>query len=222
MIYLSGHHSDRVAVAAMLHPIGLMIQPKSGYHRHVGRYRDWAADNGCFAQGDAFKPEAWIRWLRAIGHHETCRFAVAPDVMRDPVATWRRSEPWLGVIRSLGYPAALVAQDGIEGTTIPWPAFDALFIGGSTLWKLSDAASRVAAETRRRGKWLHMGRVNSMRRLRAAAFMGCDSVDGTYLVFRARKRAEGDRPIEERGVPELVGWLQRLQTEPFLPLAEAA
>jgi hypothetical protein len=76
-----------------------------------------------------------------------------------------------------------VAQDGLESLPVPWGDFDALFIGGTTGWKLGPHAREIAAEAKRRGKWVHMGRVNSERRCRYAAAIGCDSVDGTKLVF---------------------------------------
>ncbi len=86
-------------------------------------------------------------------------------------------------IRALGYRVAFVAQDGQESLPVPWDEFDALFIGGSTEWKLGPHAREIAAEAKRRGKWLHMGRVNSERRFKYAAAIGCDSADGTYLTF---------------------------------------
>ena len=48
-----------------------------------------------------------------------------------------------------------------------------------TGWKLSQAAGSLAIEAKRRGKQLHMGRVNSNRRLRYAYDLHCDTVDGT-------------------------------------------
>lgn len=202
--------------AAKLYPLGLMLQPGNGYLRQLPRYQRWAADNACFAQGEAFDPETWMRWLRGLEHQATCRFAVAPDVLADAVATIRRSLPWLERIRALGYPAALVGQDGAEHLELPWAEFDVLFIGGSTRWKLSSEASSVVARAREQGKAVHMGRVNSLRRLQAAQLMGCDSVDGTFLAFRARQSGRGDPEV--RGVGEVSGWLQELERAPFLPL----
>jgi hypothetical protein len=94
-----------------------------------------------------------------------------------------RSLPWLPKIRALGYPAAFVAQDGLEALTVPWDEFDVLFIGGSTEWKLGRHARALVAEAKWRGKHVHMGRVNSRSRYRYAEHIGCDSVDGTYLTF---------------------------------------
>jgi hypothetical protein len=72
-------------------------------------------------------------------------------------------------------------------------------IGGTTSWKLGPAAAALAAQARRRGLWVHMGRVNSLRRLRYAAAIGCQSVDGTFLAFGP-----------DRNLPELLGWLAAL------------
>ena len=41
-------------------------------------------------------------------------------------------------------------------------------IGGTTSWKLGPAAAGLAAQARRRGLWVHLGRVNSLKRLRYA------------------------------------------------------
>ena len=52
------------------------------------------------------------------------------------------------------------------------------------------------AEAKRRGKHVHMGRVNSLTRLRYADHIGCDSADGTYLVFGP-----------DVNLPKLLDWL---------------
>jgi hypothetical protein len=122
------------------------------------------------------------------------------------------SVPMLRRIRAAGYRPALVAQDGLEALPVPWEAFDVLFIGGSTAWKLSEACFSLIAEAKRRGKWVHMGRVNSLRRLRIAKSVGCDSVDGTYLRFR---HALGT------GEAEIRSWLRDLSGRPFLWDAES-
>lgn len=109
---------------------------------------------------------------------------VAPDVVGNAWLTHIESLPWLPRIRELGYPAAYVAQDGIEKhPMMPWPDFDVLFIGGTTDFKLGPIARELARQAKDEGKHVHMGRVNSLKRLRYANSIGCDSVDGTYLAF---------------------------------------
>lgn len=166
----------------------------------------WCADNGCFGKGFPGE-DAWLAWLDSFTPEQRarCLFATAPDVVADAAGTLERSRPWLPKIRELGYPAAFVAQDGLENMPVPWDEFDALFIGGSTEWKLGPHAARLAREAKARGKWVHCGRVNSERRLRYCAAIGCDSVDGTYLVFGP-----------DQNLPKLKRWLDRNQTAPSL------
>jgi hypothetical protein len=165
----------------------------------------WAADNGCFKRPDLNTGE-YLKWLASLCPYlSTCLFAVAPDVVGDARETWARSEPVLPLIRALGFRAALVAQDGIEDRPIRWGSFDVLFIGGTTEWKLSEAAYEVARQAKEHGCHVHMGRVNSRRRLRIAYLAGCDSADGTHLVFK---------PDERLG--QLRRWLGEMKAQPFL------
>ena len=198
MIYLSGVSNPAAIAAAQSHPLGLMAQPDSGYAQQIGAYPLWAGDNGCFAvarKGATFNEVAWRGWMRSLRvHRATCLFMVAPDVLHwvagkpigDAVATLARSAPIMPMIRALGYKAALVAQDGLEDIDPSWwddirP--DALFIGGSDMFKLSWAAMALVREAKSRNIWCHMGRVNSRERLAKARAMGCDSADGTHLAF---------------------------------------
>ncbi len=156
-----------------------MLQPGMGNRPIPGRL--WAADNGCFAAGEGFRLQFLENMLESYDDQiATCLFAVAPDVMTDPVATLKRSLPVLPRLRAFGYKAALVAQDGQENLPLPWDEFDCLFVGGTTKWKLSQGAYDLVTEAKVQGKWTHMGRVNSERRLRLADEWGCDSVDGTF------------------------------------------
>ena len=160
--------------------LGFIDTPAQGNVRPDGVM--WCADNGCFS--DRWDEAKWWTFLtNNTDRADSCLFAAAPDVVGDAAATMEKSAPWMPQIRALGYPVAFVAQDGLESLPVPWDEFDALFIGGSTGWKLGPHARELAAETKRRGKWLHMGRVNSERRFRYAAAIGCDSADGTYLTF---------------------------------------
>jgi hypothetical protein len=168
--------------------LGLIVTPvgQGGAHGVRESGAPWCADNGCFGKGYPGEA-AWFVWLEGMASTaDTCLFAVAPDVVGDAAATLERSAPWLPRIRALGYKAAFVAQDGLEDLVVPWDEFDVLFIGGSTEWKLGPHARAIAREAKARGKWLHMGRVNSQRRFAYARAIGCDSCDGTYLTFGPR------------------------------------
>lgn len=135
-------------------------------------------DNECFALGTRFNPDRYLRALdRILSVHgaQRCVFATAPDVVGDAIETLRNAEDWLPRLRSLGLPVALVAQDGLEALPVPWDEFDALFIGGSTEWKLSQACIQLIREAKYRGKWVHVGRVNG--RTRITHFWRTKSVD---------------------------------------------
>lgn len=205
MVYLTGSGVNPKTLPTLTrHPmIGALTQPASLGRSYVRPFRVWAADNGCFTQGANFDAERWMAWLRSFADlAPSCAFATAPDVVSDAEATWARSAPFIPQIRALGFKAALVAQDGIEDLGVPWGKFDALFLGGSTAWKLSPAARAVTREAKNRGLWVHMGRVNSYRRLAIAEDFGCDSVDGNYLGFGP-----------DANLPRLLRWLERLNVE---------
>lgn len=176
-----------------------MITPAMKQKPFLGQ--TWGADNGRFSSPHQYTDAKYIAWLRRMPV-ESCLFATAPDVVGDAKATMTLSMPMLWVIRELGYRAALVAQDGLENLTVPWDHFDVLFIGGSTEWKLGKACRLIAVEAKRRGKYLHMGRVNSYRRLQYAWSIGCDSVDGTFLKYGPRTNK-----------PRLDAWFTKLEAQ---------
>jgi hypothetical protein len=149
----------------------------------------WAADNDCF-QGLDWK--AYPRMLEAIRGVPGCLFVTAPDVVANWEQTRHRFDSWWTILRDLDQPVAYVLQDGQPLDAVPWEQINAVFIGGSTEYKLSAAAERLAREAKSRGLWLHMGRVNSRKRMHYARAIGCDSVDGTkYSRFRDRWLPEG-------------------------------
>lgn len=158
----------------------------------------WAADNSGFTGVDI---PAWLRMLGTIAGHPNCLFVVAPDVLEDSPATLAMYARYAPVIRDCGLPVAFVLQDGQLEGDIPWDA-DALFIGGSTDFKLGMDVQRMVLEAKSRGKWVHMGRVNSLRRMRYAESIGCDSADGTVL------KHDPSRPV--------ASWGPRVANEPSL------
>jgi hypothetical protein len=144
----------------------------------------WAADNDCFQRLDA---DAYRRMLDSIFGLPGCRFVVAPDVVGDWEATRQLWDEWQPDVSAACQPMAYVAQDGQPSEQVPWRSIDALFIGGTTRYKLSAEAEQLGREAKRRGFWLHMGRVNSRKRFDYARAIGCDSVDGTsYSRWRTR------------------------------------
>jgi hypothetical protein len=195
------------------HGIGFLHQPRMGNREVPGVV--WAADNGCFTDPYGFVLDRYRRWLDP-RDRETCLFVTAPDFVGEWCWTLDRYDEVAETLRADGWRVALVAQDGLEIYLEQlefrfWAGgIDALFVGGSTEWKLSSAAAEVVSEARRWGLWTHMGRCNSGRRVRIAHDMGCDSVDGTYLAHAGA-----------RCLPTVRGWLEAL-AQADLPLGFAA
>lgn len=140
----------------------------------------WAGDCGVFV-----KPfyevdiAAFMRMLERFAGRPGCRFMAVPDRPYDAHQTLLQWPFWSRVIRACGFPPALVGQDGMTVDDIPWPEVGALFIGGSTEWKLGPQAETLIAYAKSRGLWVHCGRVNSQRRMWDMARKGVDSWDGT-------------------------------------------
>lgn len=211
-MYLSGVANPVLEPHAGREDLGLIVGPGGGTYSKVSTYGSFGADNGCFSKGDEFDPQEWLAFLDRLPR-ETCLFATAPDVVGDAAATLERSARWLPVIREMGFPAALVAQDGLEDLEVPWDSFDVLFIGGSDSWKvegrgkgLGPEVVRLIAEAKRRGKWVHVGRVNSAVRFRSCVDAGADSADGTFLAFGPSKN-----------LPRLLSWLDNQAATPAAP-----
>lgn len=139
-----------------------------------------ALDNSCFLH---YRPGHIVRLWGAY-HGVDVLWAALPDVVADAAATMALYASWRPVLAALNIPAALVAQDGLERMAVPWDGIRCLFIGGSTEWKEGPHAFGLAREAKRRGKWVHVGRVNSQDREAVCWKMGADSFDGTqYSMF---------------------------------------
>jgi hypothetical protein len=188
-----------------------MVTPGQGNPTFPDDGWDVVADNGCFS--DRWEHDRWFRWLLDLPR--SVRFAVAPDVF-DPtgapchdatLARWREYAPLM--VRH-GFTPAFVCQVGSTPETVPDDA-EVLFLGGTTEFKLGPVASAITAKAKAEGRWVHMGRVNSQKRVRAARSMGCDSVDGTFLIYGPRAN-----------LPKLLSWLLDAEQEPMLWEADRA
>lgn len=165
----------------------------------VGTGLPWAIDNGAFA---GFDPVAFRNLLsRAVGQPGLI-WVAAPDVVGDSVETRRRFDDWQPELTGQGFPLAFVLQDGVESGGVPWETIRAVFIGGSTEFKLSPEAEALTREAKARGKLAHMGRVNSLKRLRHAMAIGCDTVDGTAASM-----------FGDKYLPAFARWIRMVRVE---------
>lgn len=159
---------------------GLMATPRRRGTSMPAGYL-WMADNDCFS--GSWMEEDWLGWLDGMAAHQAqCVMATAPDVVADAATTLEQFAYYAPILRRRGWRVGLVAQDGLE--SLSWPAdYDALFVGGSTAWKLSDAADWCIKQAKQASKWTHVGRVNGGKRIRHFKLIGVDSVDGTSICF---------------------------------------
>lgn len=134
----------------------------------------WAMDNGAFA---GFQIDAFMDMLETFHPYRNELFVTAPDVVGDAMATTRLWRFWVRVLQGLGRKPAYVLQDGLTPDLLPdAPCY---FVGGTTEFKLSPQVAAICAYAKRRGIWVHWGRVNTFRRMEIAMRAGADSFDGT-------------------------------------------
>lgn len=177
-----------------------MIYLSPNYHRMLPMYKDrvgyiastsggpwvtgveagrpWLLENNAYA--DKFKEDLWLKIQEDyLPYQDKCIGVVVPDVVFDASATISRFHEYQGKILP-GYNKAFVTQDGLTLEMVPWDEFEVLFIGGTTEHKMERSMPFIT-EAQRRGKWVHVGRINSVKRIEY--FWMVDSVDGTEFIY---------------------------------------
>jgi hypothetical protein len=168
---------------------GLMITPKGSVPQaQLANYR-WAADNGAFT--NKFNEQKFFNWLRGlIPYRQSCLFVTCPDRLYDAPSTMAMYRTYAREIRGLGFKVAFVAQSGMERIPLNrWPKSpEALFIGGSYDWKREWTGGYYCAHVgKRRGLWVHVGRLNGKKIIDSYVLAGADSADGTNIIFRPKQ-----------------------------------
>lgn len=182
ILFVSGtpqNHLDRMTARGVGHLAGAMTSPTARNHprKAVALGMPWCMDNDCFKRYD---PRAIVRMLDHYRDVPGCVFATVPDVVGDHAATRLLFSAWLGTYQRYGYPPAFVLQNGITGPAdVPWDSIAAVFVGGDDQFKHSATACRIVDEANARGKWTHMGRVNTRIRITFANSNRYRSIDGT-------------------------------------------
>lgn len=159
------------------HPhLGRFVQPANGNDMALfcAAPGDKGADNGMLNR-DGFSPDRYLDMCDALRGCPGLRFVPAPDAVwwhgATPRGDWSATKlmfgQWRPALVARGLPIAIVAQDGAIVDDVPWDMIDALFIGGSTAWKEGAGAAFLIGAARHRNKWVHIGRINSLRRLNA-------------------------------------------------------
>ncbi|MGQ5288505.1 hypothetical protein ACULN0_03985 [Pectobacterium actinidiae] len=154
--------------------VGQLLTPLTRYRLRSGL---WAIDNGGYSGMDI---PAFLALLNREQHHcEECLFVAVPDVVGSARRTLEVFERWKPQLSD--WKLALVCQDGQEDLPLPWDDIAAVFIGGSTNWKLSPHVEHIVRAAKALNKWVHIGRINDPCRFKHFEKMGADSCDGTGI-----------------------------------------
>lgn len=183
--------SGATATVRRWRTVGELILPGAGNDPDALKLAPgmWAMDNGAYS---GFEADVFMRMLERFYGRKGCRWVSCPDVVGDAHATLARWPFWSRVIRGVGFVPALVLQDGMLVREVPWKEIGAVFVGGTDDWKFSPQARDLCAYAKARGLSVHVGRVNSQKRIIDAARMGADSFDGgQYSMFPDRRIPEG-------------------------------
>lgn len=178
-----------LSTLAALRELGWRQLVAPGQRPSFGHTAGWMLDNGAWSlhrNGRSFDARAGARFLRhlvAWGRHAD--FVVAPDIVAGGAGSLALSRAWLPACMYNSRRTLVAVQDGMteaDLAALPLGPRVGLFVGGSTEWKLA-TVGRWGAYARRRGCWLHVGRVNSADRIDLCRASGADSFDGKSPVM---------------------------------------
>ena len=136
--------------------------------------KPYGLDNGCFSR---FPEKQWLNLLKKAEEDKPV-FVCLPDLVGDA----RRTLDLFNIFKPItaGLPRALVLQDGIGQFEIPWNDIDAVFVGGTDEFKISNECINACKVAKMLGKWVHIGRVNTSSRVKNWLELG-DSLDGSGI-----------------------------------------
>jgi hypothetical protein len=159
----------------------IFITPSDSHQKPPEGFR-YACDNGawsCHTQQKPFNRTRFIRLVERFG--AGADFVVIPDIVAGGVGSLEFSRSWMPFLKYLRL-LLLPVQDGMRSEQVDeflreYPKVG-IFLGGSTEWKLREMwAWGIVAHTL--GRYYHVGRVNSCRRIQLAEEAGAHSFDGT-------------------------------------------
>lgn len=152
--------------------LGHLFSP--GAQRGPFPFMPYAIDNGIFAKGENWQEAEFFKlldWARLSGQRPL--WVIVPDEVGDRLRTLRKWELYASRVAAYGWPLAFAVQDGMTPEDVPTGA-EVVFIGGSTEWKWANMAMWCESFPR-----VHVGRVNTYRRLWQCHDAGAESCDGT-------------------------------------------
>lgn len=141
----------------------------------------YGLDNGAWArfqQGRPFVESAFRAGLVKLGRDAD--WVVIPDIVMGGAASLEMSLRWMRVVLDETGRGLIAVQNGMTAKDVQ-PFLGervGIFVGGDTRWK--EQTIGVWSELGRRvGCWVHVGRVNTARRIRICTSEGATSFDGS-------------------------------------------
>lgn len=187
--------------------------------QRTGKQRQALESNCPFMVDNGIYSNKWIlrEWLTELVYwflpfRDNCYGVVIPDflyylkdgsVRGDWKKTLERFHKYQPPVKRLGFKIAFATQDGMPLELMPWDKFDTLFVGGSNYHKRGLEAETLALEAKKRGKWVHIGRVSSVSKMQQI-WPWADSYDGTTFKF-----APDDK--EEKLIPQMDKFFNRTE-----------
>ena len=177
--YLAGKYPGR---------LGWLIGP--GGWRKPPSWMPVALDNGAFGAWSKSQPwdeRAWWNLLSEATRVCLPLWAIVPDVVMDKDATIESWHKWEPVLRDefQNLPLAMAVQDGMTPADVPAGA-QWIFVGGGDPWKMRSVPMWCEAFPGR----VHVGRVNTAKRLWECDRAGVVSCDGTGWLRGGEERME--------------------------------
>lgn len=178
MVMPANHSSPIIHYWAGAYPgkIGWLVGPSAASKTKLRRWMPYALDNDAFSAWTkkiTWDEQAWrdlLEWAKASG--SAPRWVLVPDVVADREATIAKWHHYEQEVRKFGWPLAFAVQDGMTAKDVPSTA-DVIFVGGSTEWKWSTVHEWAKFPR------VHVGRVNSIPKVRLCEGLKIESVDGT-------------------------------------------
>jgi hypothetical protein len=145
---------------------------------------EYAVDNGAWSaylNGRAFDTGAFRATVEVMG--AGADWVVAPDIVQGGRKSLHVSESWLPWLFDRAPITLIAVQDGMRPSDVrpilrTCPRRIGIFLGGSTEWKLQMLSlwGELAEEV---GCYYHVGRVNSVKRIRMCRYARAHSFDGS-------------------------------------------
>jgi len=180
VIYYASRTGTKRNLAAMrARDWGLLISA-TGVHRDEG-FSEICIDNGAwtsFNSGEPWREDLFRRLVAS--HGKKARFIVVPDIVEGGPESLALSIEWLGWCLECCKMALIPVQDGMTDEDVEsllGPRVG-VFVGGSTEFKERTVQS-WGRLCRKSGAWLHVGRVNTVRRIKLCIAARADSADGS-------------------------------------------